>query len=180
MTANDSITIRKATGYDLSLLFDLCRRSYAENYADHWNDGGLARYLDKVYGWDTLKSELVNPDVSYFIAFVHAEPAGFIKLHLNSNLPGHPSTKGMEVEKIYFRLQFKGKGIGKKLMALAMQEAKGHGKETIWLGVIDTNTNAIAFYKTMGFEFHDKTVLDLPYFKEELRGMWRMKLRVSK
>jgi ribosomal protein S18 acetylase RimI-like enzyme len=180
MITTDSIAVRKASNYDLPLLFDLCRKSYAENYADHWNEGGLDWYLDKVYGWDGLKSDLMSPDLSYFIAFVHAEPAGFIKLHFNSSLPSHPSTKGMEVEKIYFRPPFKGKGIGRKLMALAMEEAKSHGKETIWLGVIDTNINAIAFYKTIGFEFHDKTVLDLPYFKEELKGMWRMKLKLSK
>jgi ribosomal protein S18 acetylase RimI-like enzyme len=173
---NDSIILRKAGSTDLALLYELCRISYAENYADHWNEGGLDWYLDKVYGWEGLKRDLVNPNINYFIAFVNDEPAGFIKIQLNSNLPGYPSTNSMEVEKIYFRRQFKGKGIGKKLMALAIQEAKNGDKEIIWLGVIDTNINAIEFYKKAGFEIYDQTRLDLPYFKEELKGMWRMKL----
>lgn len=41
--------------------------------------------------------------------------------------------------------------------------------------MIDTNTRVIEFYKKIGFEMCDKTVLDIPYFKEELKGMWRMK-----
>jgi ribosomal protein S18 acetylase RimI-like enzyme len=179
MTATDSITIRKASSSDLSLLFNLSRISYVENYADHWNDGGLEWYLEKVYGWDGLKLDLVDPAISYFIAFVNEEAAGFIKLRFDSNLPGYPSTNAMEVEKIYFRLPFKGKGIGKKLMAVALLEAKRLRKEIIWLAVIDTNRHAIEFYRKVGFELHEKTALDIPYFKEELKGMWRMKLKVE-
>jgi len=179
MTATDSITIRKAVGVDLPLLFDLCRKSYAENFAEHWNEGGLDWYLDKVYGWDGLKLDLVNPDINYFVAFVNKEAVGFMKLHLNSSFPGENSINGMEIEKIYFRLPFKGKGIGKKLMMVALQEAKNLRKEIIWLGVIDTNASAVAFYKKIGFEICEKTVLDIPYFKEELKGMWRMKLKLS-
>ncbi len=36
---------------DLQLLYGLCRKSYAENFADHWNEGELNWYLDKVSGW---------------------------------------------------------------------------------------------------------------------------------
>jgi len=45
--------------------------------------------------------------------------------------------------------------------------------------VIDKNTSAIEFYKKMGFEICGKTALDIPYFKDELKGMWRMKLELS-
>jgi ribosomal protein S18 acetylase RimI-like enzyme len=94
-----------------------------------------------------IKSDLVNSWLSYFIALLNEEPAGFMKLHLNSNLPGYPSVNGMEVDKIYFRLTFKVRGIGKQLMAVALQEAIRMLKETIWLVVIDTNINAIKFYR---------------------------------
>lgn len=83
------------------------------------------------------------------------------------------------MDKIYFRLAFKGRGIGKQLIAVALQEAKRMDKEIIWLVIIDTNVNAIEFYKKIGFEIHSRTILDIPYFKEELKGMWRMKLELS-
>jgi diamine N-acetyltransferase len=50
------------------------------------------------------------------------------------------------------------------------------GIKTLFLCVIDTNTNAIAFYKKLGFTRHGTTRLDLSYFKEELKGMYRMVL----
>tara|TARA_B100000809_G_C14980294_1_gene474259 strand:+ start:259 stop:417 length:159 start_codon:yes stop_codon:yes gene_type:complete len=43
-----------------------------------------------------------------------------------------------------------------------------------FLSVIDTNKTAIAFYEKLGFKFHSKTILDVPYFKKELKGMHRM------
>jgi ribosomal protein S18 acetylase RimI-like enzyme len=61
---------------------------------------------------------------------------------------------------------------------LAIELGRLLKKEMIWLGVIDNNLNAIEFYERMGFEFYDKTQLDLPYFKEHLKGMWRMTFKL--
>jgi ribosomal protein S18 acetylase RimI-like enzyme len=178
-TGHQSIVVKPAKPEDLKLLFNVCRQSYAENFAHHWNEGGLDWYLEKVYGVEGIKSDLVNSDINYFMAFFDNEPAGFMKLHLNSDLLNHPPGSGMEIEKIYFRPQFQGKGIGKKLMTVALEVGRKLRKEIIWLGVIDTNENAIEFYKKMGFEIHDRTTLDLPSFKEELKGMWRMAFRLG-
>ena len=111
MTRNDSIRIRKADINDFQLLFNVCRQSYSENFANHWNEGGLDWYLQEVYGIEGIKSDLVNSEINYFVAFFDEEPAGFMKLHLNSNLPNHFASSGMEIEKIYFRPQFQGQGI---------------------------------------------------------------------
>lgn len=179
MITNDSVIIKKANSSDLELLFRVSRQSYSENFAHHWNDGGLDWYLDKEYGIEGIKSDLINPDINYFIAFFHEEPAGFMKLQLNSTLANHSSTSGMEVEKLYFKPQYQRKGIGKKLLSVALVLGQKLKKEIIWLGVIDTNEKAIEFYKKIGFEIHDKTALDIPYFKEELKGMWRMIFRLG-
>jgi diamine N-acetyltransferase len=177
MVKNDSIIAKKASRNDLHLLFEVCRQSYTENFAHHWNEGGLDWYLDKVYGLEVIKADLIDSDIDYFIAFLNEEPVGFMKLHLNSSLPDYSSKAGMEIEKIYFRPQFQGRGIGKKLINVALEVGQKIKKEIIWLGVIDTNENAIEFYKKVGFKIHDKTTLDIPHFKEELKGMWRMMLR---
>lgn len=179
MTKDDSIIVKKATINDLHLLFEVCRQSYSENFAHHWNEGGLDWYLENAYGLEIIKADLINTDINYFIASFNEEPVGFMKLHLNSNPPNHASASGMEVQKIYFRPQFQGRGIGKKLITVALEVGQKLKKEIIWLGVIDTNENAIEFYKKMRFKIHDKTTLDIPYFKEELKGMWRMTLRLG-
>jgi len=51
-------------------------------------------------------------------------------------------------------------------------------KEVFWLGVIDTNTAAIAFYEKAGFRRHSMTRVGYPKFREELKGMWRMEKKL--
>jgi ribosomal protein S18 acetylase RimI-like enzyme len=172
------VQVKKADVNDLWLLCSICRLSYSENFAGHWNEGGLSWYLENVYGLEAMRSDLVNPDINYFVAYVDHEPAGFMKLKLHSSLGKQSERSDLEIEKLYFRLPFQGKGIGRKLMSMALEIARTLDKTIVWLGVIDTNDRAIEFYKQMGFTFYDKVKLDVPYFKDELRGMWRMTLQL--
>jgi diamine N-acetyltransferase len=172
------ITIRKADKNDLELLFDLSRQSYAEAFANHWNEGGLAWYLNKVYNKESLAVDLDNHEISYFIAFYNDAPAGFMKVRINSNLLGEGAAAGLEIEKIYFKKSFQGKGMGTMLLQMGIDIARQLKKEEVWLGVLDTNVKACKLYERMGFVIFDKTRLELPYLKEELKGMWRMVLKL--
>jgi len=93
------ITIRKADKNDLELLFDLSRQSYAEAFANHWNEGGLAWYLNKVYNKQSLASDLENHGISYFIAFYDEAPAGFMKIKIDSNLLGEGAKQDWRLRK---------------------------------------------------------------------------------
>lgn len=77
----------------------------------------------------------------------------------------------MELEKIYVLPECKGLGIGKLALKEIIYIAEQQGKKNLILDVIDTNRSAIAFYQKLGFEQHGTTILDVPYFKEELKGM---------
>jgi len=46
---------------------------------------------------------------------------------------------------------FRGQGIGQKLIKAALQRAKENGLEKVELEVFHTNTNAISLYEKMGF-----------------------------
>src|SRR6478736_1010769 len=175
----EPLRIEKAQPSDLLTLYSICRQSYSENFSNHWNEGGLEWYLEKTYGKRIIEFELSGTTVNYYIAFLNDEPVGFMKLDLCSNVPGQVPEEGMEISKLYFLPIHQGKGIGKKLISIAFELAKKLKKKTVWLGVIDTNDSAIQFYTRMGFHLQEKTRLDIPYFKEELKGMWRMALDVG-
>jgi ribosomal protein S18 acetylase RimI-like enzyme len=177
--SNSLISVRKADAQDAELLFSVCRQSYVESFADHWNDGGLSWYLDKVYGLDVLERDLTDKRINYFIAYYDNVPAGFMKLKLNSILTDKIGGKHLEIEKLYFLTRYKRKGLGRELISTARRIAKDLEMNVIWLGVIDTNASAISFYERNGFDFFDKTRLEIPYFKDELRGMWRMMLKAG-
>ncbi len=103
-----------------------------------------------------------------------------MKLNLNSNLPGAPPEKGIELDKLYILPDCKSQKIGARMMDLAFRVAEIAGKDDFWLAVIDTNTPAIAFYAKYGFRFHSTTRVSYPKFREELKGMWRMRADIKK
>jgi diamine N-acetyltransferase len=163
----------------LRLLHAICIDSYSQNFAHHWEEGGLENYLDDVFGAQKLRTELLNKSILYYVAFMEEQPVAFMKLNLASNLPGLNTDEGLELDKVYILPAFKGKGIGKILLDKAFETAKINKKKVFWLCVIDTNKEAISFYEKTGFKLHSRTRIDYPKFKEELKGMWRMFFELS-
>lgn len=58
----------------------------------------------------------------------------------------------MEIKRIYLLDKCHGQGLGKRLVAEAVAYAKQASAPRLLLGVYAHNTNAIAFYKRVGFE----------------------------
>lgn len=168
------IDIRQMRIADLATLHKTCCEIYTENFYAHWDKGGLEQYINDVFATDTLKVELSGKNIQYYVAFKDRVPVAFMKINLFSSLPSFDAETGMELDKIYIAPHFKGMKIGKRLLDVAFNIARSNKKEIFWLSVIDTNSEAISFYKKAGFRFHSKTRLNYPKFRKELRGMWRM------
>jgi GNAT superfamily N-acetyltransferase len=64
--------------------------------------------------------------------------------------------RGLFLEDIYVREEFRGKGIGKALMAEAAAIAVREGCWGIRWEVLDWNQSAIDFYKALGASLHDE------------------------
>ena len=156
----------------------ICTKSYSEVFADHWNKNGLEVFLEGQFGSARLKSNLQDVDTEYFFILKGKEKVGFLKVNFRS-LDDLSELDNCELEKIYILPAYSGKGIGKLAMTETIDRLKKRGKELVFLCVIDTNESAIAFYKKLGFKFHSKTRLEIAHFKEELRGMNRMCLKLN-
>jgi len=63
-----------------------------------------------------------------------------------------PEEAVCEFQKFYFSPKLRGKGMGKKLIAFALAEAKNAGYKEAYLETIPKMTVAIALYEKMGFE----------------------------
>ena len=164
--------LKKAFIEDIIELKKICIDAYSLNFHNHWNDGGLEWYLDNEYNDKRLALDLSDENTEYYFIEHKEKQVGFIKTKIN--LSSDFIANSVELEKIYVLPECKGMGIGKLALNDIIQKTKNSGKESIFLRVIDTNENAIAFYEKLGFKFHSKTILDIPYFKEELKGMNRM------
>ena len=170
--------LRKVRTNQISELRELCYKAYTQNFADHWNDNGLALYLEHEFGNERLTRELQHPSTDYYFMVSKERAVGFIKINYNSYSVLSP-LDNCELEKIYLLTQYKGLGFGKLAVKRLITELEQRGKKLMFLCVIDTNQSSIAFYKKLGFEFHSKTRLDIPLFKEELKGMERMCLKIG-
>lgn len=171
--------LQKAIIADITELRKICIDAYSKNFYDHWNEGGLEWYLEKEFNTDRIKSDLLDKDTEYYFIKNELKNVGFIKItnKIDKNLD---IENAVELEKIYVLPESKGMGIGKSALTEIIKKTKERGNENLILCVIDTNINAIAFYEKLGFLFHSKTILDIPYFKEELKGMNRMIKQLDK
>lgn len=84
----------------------------------------------------------------HYVALVDQKVIGWCDISsLDRPIFKHSGTLGMGILKPY-----RGQGIGKKLITATILAAKESGLTRIDLTVRETNTNAIALYKKVGFE----------------------------
>lgn len=151
----------------------LCHQIYPQYFTYLWYDEG-DWYVEYSYNETKLSAELRDPNVRYFFAVVNGKRVGYLKLKLNSNLD-ESAPDGFEVERIYFLKEAAGQGLGKQFMEFAFAMARRLNKRYVWLHVMDSSLDSMAFYKKLGFEPVGETRLPFEPMKPEFRRMWRMK-----
>jgi len=136
----ENIKIRKAEPKDVKIILNLIKE--------------LAEYeklLDKVTATeDKLINTIFGKDklVEVWLAEIEDEVAGQVLFFRNfSTFIAKP---GLYIEDIYVRPQFRGKGIGKKLLNKVIDFAAEKNYGRVEWCVLNWNEPAIEFYKNMG------------------------------
>src|SRR5437899_760414 len=132
------ISIKKLEVKDISLLSVVSLEAYSDHYLDLWYDKGQW-YMEKFFSVERLTAELNDPNAVFYLAFYHNSPAGFLKLNLNAPFDAEPGKNALELERIYLKKDYEGKGIGKKLVQLTFTIAKENEKDLVWLKAMDTS-----------------------------------------
>jgi ribosomal protein S18 acetylase RimI-like enzyme len=149
---NSAPNVRRATVEDARLLAELGAQTFAEAFAEENSPEDMAAYLADSFNAGGLTEELTDPLSVFFVADVEGRAAGYAKLH-----PGHlsDSVKGqrpIELVRLYVSKEWLGRGVGQALMQRCIEEARGLGFQTIWLGVWERNRRAQAFYRKWDFQ----------------------------
>ena len=88
------------------------------------------------------------------IAYQNQQPAGFaLFFHNFSTFLGRP---GIYLEDLYVKPEFRGQGIGQKLLAYLARLAKERNCGRLEWWVLDWNETAINFYKSIGAQPMDE------------------------
>jgi ribosomal protein S18 acetylase RimI-like enzyme len=108
-------------------------------------------YLQKAFNKEKLFAELTNRNCKFYFMHLDHDLVGYLKLNDVPAQSDINDPESLEVERIYIRKEYQGKGLGKNLMDHALQIGKEMKKQYLWLGVWEKNTDAIAFYIKIGF-----------------------------
>ncbi|HEY1825326.1 MAG TPA: GNAT family N-acetyltransferase [Acidimicrobiales bacterium] len=141
------MNIRRATPRDVPVIAELIRELATYERAEEQVRLSLDDIRDSLFG--------VEPRV--FCELVEAgggETAGFAVWFLNySTWSGH---YGIYLEDLFVRPAYRGRGYGRSLLATLARECVVQGYTRLQWSVLDWNTPALNFYKSLGAEAMDE------------------------
>jgi ribosomal protein S18 acetylase RimI-like enzyme len=158
---------------DHAVLYNVMKTIYPQAYRHLWVDGGKW-YMDRIYGPDNFRQELAEPGSFYYFIEFNGAKAGILRLQDDKSLIDFPDKKATKLQRIYLDAAVQGNGIGREVLDWTAQRAMQTGYSHLWLEVMDTQEQAIEFYKKAGFVVSGAFRLDYELVHPQLRGMYRM------
>jgi GNAT superfamily N-acetyltransferase len=143
--------IRRATAADSTLLAGIGAETFHDTFAADNAPANMAAYIAASFAPDKQAAELADPATRFLIAEHDGTVVAYACLRFASAPPAVTGRKPMEIVRIYVRKPWIGRGAGAQLMHVCLDEGRSEGCDTVWLGVWDRNTRAIAFYRKAGF-----------------------------
>ncbi|WP_426482790.1 GNAT family N-acetyltransferase [Chryseobacterium sp. R2ACT005] len=156
-----SIIINKAVAEDLETLQSLGIQTFSETFAEDNTEEAMKKYLEESFNTEKIKSELNNPDSSFYIAWEEDNPVGYLKVNSGKAQTELQDETSLEIERIYVKKSHHGKKVGQLLYNQALDTAQQLKKIYLWLGVWEENLRALHFYKKNGFVEFDKHIFRL-------------------
>ncbi len=136
----------------MEALKEIAQETYARTFGSMNTPETMQAYLAEAFSRERMLQELSQPGSKFFFLRADTGLCGYLKLNEAPAQSDLNDPESLEIERIYVREQYQGKGLGKVLINYSLDVARQRGKGYVWLGVWEKNTNAISFYKRMGFE----------------------------
>jgi GNAT superfamily N-acetyltransferase len=140
------LSIRRARPDQSGLIFSLLCELAEYEKLSHEVEATEADIADALFGND--------PILFCEIAEWNGEPAGFALWFFN--FPTFAGRRGIYLEDLFVRPAFRGKGIGKALLAHLAGLCVENGWSRVQWTVLDWNTPSINFYQSLGAEMMDE------------------------
>lgn len=173
--ANDVSIVRIDAQHAVELSM-LCHEIYPQFFTYLWDDDG-EWYLRTFYNAEVLKAELEDPNSMYFFLVKQGRRIGYLKLNLDKSIGNDAG--GLEIERIYLSREFIGQGLGRHLMNFALDVARQRLAQYVWLHVMFSSVESIAFYSANGFAVVGETFLTFEHMLPRYRLMWKMKKQIQ-
>lgn len=157
----EAVEIKKITVAEIEKLQKIGSQTFLETFAEVNSQENMKQYLEEKFSINKLTSELSNPNSEFYFAIRNNEPLGYLKVNFAEAQTELKDKNGLEIERIYVLKEFHGSKIGQLLYNQALQIAKKHNLNYLWLGVWEENHRALNFYTKNGFVEFDKHIFKL-------------------
>jgi ribosomal protein S18 acetylase RimI-like enzyme len=145
------LTIRKATSADAEVLSDLALRIFLDTFGPQNKPEDIELHAQRSYSREIQLSELNDPTLTYLIAEMDGEAAGFAMIGQPRSASCSSFEAPIELFRFYVDKKWHGKGIALPMMRECENVARSLGGKTICLSVWLENPRAIRFYEKIGF-----------------------------
>ena len=169
------VIVRKVTESDLHILREVAIQSFRDLLEKSNTEEDMKLYIAKNLTYEQLKKEFHEKGIIFFLFYDGDKAMAYLKLRVGYEPEELLGTNSLEIERLYCIQQYVGKHVGKVLMQTALDYAKEHHYEIIWLGVWEHNPRAYAFYQKWGFEKFGSHVFMLG---SDAQTDWMMKRKV--
>lgn len=148
-----ALRLRRATPADAAALALVGAATFLEAFAGMLEPEDILAHCANEHSEARYAKWLASPASRLWLAETVAHPIaiGYL-VGDRSQLPLPDLTDDdYEVKRVYVLSRFQGTGLGRALMARALDDAREIGARRLLLGVYSENTEAIAFYRHLGF-----------------------------
>ena len=143
---------------DAERLAALKADTFRESFTAGNDPAELAAHIERAFSVEAVAAQLADPDSHTTWILDGTEPVGYLKLNRGRAQTEPGLEAGLEIEQLYVRRAHHGRGLGGKLLDLAIATARRDGCQFVWLGVWEQNHNAISLYRHRGFQVFDQHV----------------------
>ena len=145
------VTYKTCSIDDLTTLIDIAKSTFVAAFKKDNNPDDFETYITSAFSEKKFKSELLNPNSTFYFAYVNNDLIGYFKLNEKEAQNEKFDQEGVELERIYILEAFQKQRLGEKLLYKALEITKAKKAAFLWLGVWEQNNDAIRFYEKHGF-----------------------------
>ncbi len=151
----DQIAVRQWTSADVAEVAGMVRELHT--WTDQTYNGPFALAdspplaLGQIYA--ALQSDFDNRSGTVFVAAIPEQLVGICQISHSQGLSYKHPVRYTEIRNVYVKMNYRTSGVGKRLVSEAVAWSRRNvGNTPIVLYVDHSNTRAIEFYQSMGFE----------------------------
>ncbi|MFK3938605.1 GNAT family N-acetyltransferase [Alkalihalobacillus sp. NPDC078783] len=146
-----NIEIKQCTIQDVNLLREVSIETFIDTYKDQNTDENMKLHLSKAFSLNQLEIEISCKNTEFYFIFMNDKIAGYLKINYNDAQTKDIGPECLEIERIYIKKIYQGKGLGKYLIEHSQEILLQLNMKKIWLVVWERNEKAIQFYSKKGF-----------------------------